>query len=86
VGFVNDQTGIGRQIGFGEYFSQQHTVRHVLDDSFGRSAIFELDGVAYLVAQADVHFRCDARRYAHGGDTSGLSATNLSQFAVSHLV
>jgi hypothetical protein len=61
-------------------FSQQHTISHVLDDGPGRCVIFEPDRVTDFLAQSHSHLLTDSFCNTHGGDSSGLGASNLAFF------
>jgi len=55
VRLVHDKRGVVVEVCLAQGLTQQHAVRHVLDDGLGRGAVLEADGVAHLVAQLHLH-------------------------------
>ncbi|KAF3853914.1 hypothetical protein F7725_014602 [Dissostichus mawsoni] len=75
VSFVQHDDGVLAQLRIDETLSQQHTVRHVLDDRLRAGAVLETDAVLLR----------DPLGHGHGGHTTGLCAADLPPGGVAGL-
>mmetsp|Transcript_22123 Transcript_22123/g.50990 ORF Transcript_22123/g.50990 Transcript_22123/m.50990 type:complete len:229 (+) Transcript_22123:1648-2334(+) len=86
MGLVNHHTRITGQIRLSQDFSQEHSIRHVLNDSLGTGIVFKPDGVANFVTQLHIHLCGNSSSYRHGCNSPGLRAANFPQFAVAYFM
>jgi len=56
VSLVDDHDAVARQVRLGQEFSEQHSVRHVLEQRPLRRAVLEPDAVADLVSDSQNYF------------------------------
>ena len=77
MSFIDNHRRVSAQRGIGHELPQQHTISHVLDDGVFGGVVFEPDGVADFLPDFDVHFLGDSGGNGHGGDSSGLGASNF---------
>lgn len=85
VGFVHDNDRVAVNIRFPESLAEQDTVSHVLDLGGRRGAILEANGIAHLLPEGAAHLLRNSLGNGHGGDTTGLGASNHSVLAVAVL-
>lgn len=80
VGLVQHDDGVLAQFRVDQTLPQQHTVRHVLDDRLGTSAVLKPDGITHL--QKTQPISCSEIQQISGGSIKMVAETHfLSQTA-----
>ena len=76
------QVPVGCQIRLGEQLSQQHAIRHVLDNSVVAGVVLKANAVAHLTPQLVAHLLRHPLGHTHGSHPSGLGAPHPANLGV----
>ena len=73
---------VGCQIRLGEKLSQQHAIRHILNDRVIAGVVLEADAVAHFTPQLVTHLLRHSLGNTHGSHPSGLGAAHPANLGV----